>query len=775
MLYNKSTGAFTNWLVTENDFDTRFQGKCETIFCQGNGYMGMRMATEERYINQVRNTFVSGTFNKFDEYDVTELPNAADVSNIDIRIDGKLFGLEKGTFSGYHRTLNLKTGEVTREFTWKNEEGKAFQFSFKRFISFDNLHLMAAEVEIKALNQSAKIQFDSGINGQVSNSGAQHFHEGEKRIFDKKYVQMLQQTTQSGITFIHNTTHSVSLDGAEVTSRFEMDRRKVFMIYNTDVEINQTIKLEKISNIYTTRDKEFESLSLKLLKEYSIEQLKSASDSGYNTLQHLSAKIWAEKWNAIDIKVESNDDFNQLAIRFAQYHLLIMTPAHDNRIGIGAKGLSGEGYKGHSFWDTELFMLPFFTFTQPQIARSLLEYRFNTINGARKKAIENGYKGAMFPWESAWADDGEVTPVWGSADIITGESTKIWSGFIEQHITSDISFAIWQYFQVTGDEDFMDKYGYEILLDTGIFWASRLQWNNEKKQYHINEVIGPDEYKEHVNNDAFTNYTAYWCIENAIHYYHLLKDGKPKIFSRLDPILNLESEIKELEEKLPLIYLPQPNENRIIPQDDTYLTLTDIDLTKYKNQEHVGSMFLDYSLSQVGKMQVSKQASVVMLMYLLENKFSPEVKLANYNYYEARTLHDSSLSFSIHSILANDLGKRELSYSLYRQAATIDLGMNMKSSDHGIHSASLGGLWQIIVCGFGGIRMVGGKLRIEPKLPKEISQIIYPLYWKSNLLEVIVKHDILHIINKGTEPVSFSHCGKNYQVNSNSDIIIKQL
>jgi hypothetical glycosyl hydrolase len=356
----------------------------------------------------------------------------------------------------------------------------------------------------------------------------------------------------------------------------------------------------------------------------------------------------------------------------------------------------------------------------------------------------------MFPWESAWADDGEVTPVWGSADIITGESTKIWSGFIEQHITSDISFAIWQYFQVTGDEDFMDKYGYEILLDTGIFWASRLQWNNEKKQYHINEVIGPDEYKEHVNNDAFTNYTAYWCIENAIHYYHLLKDGKPKIFSRLDPILNLESEIKELEEKLPLIYLPQPNENRIIPQDDTYLTLTDIDLTKYKNQEHVGSMFLDYSLSQVGKMQVSKQASVVMLMYLLENKFSPEVKLANYNYYEARTLHDSSLSFSIHSILANDLGKRELSYSLYRQAATIDLGMNMKSSDH-------------------------GKLRIEPKLPKEISQIIYPLYWKSNLLEVIVKHDILHIINKGTEPVSFSHCGKNYQVNSNSDIIIKQL
>lgn len=772
MLYNKGIGELKNWLITENDFDTRYQGKCETIFCQGNGYMGMRTATEERYINQVRDTFVSGTFNKFDDYDVTELPNAADVSNIDIRIDGRLFGLDKGSFSGYHRTLNLKTGEVTREFNWKNDEGKVFQFSFRRFISFDTLHLMAAEIEIKALNQSAKIQFDSGINGQMSNSGAQHFHEGEKRIFDKKYVQMLQQTTQSGITFIHNTAHSVSLNGSEVTSRFEMDRRKVYMIYITDIEVNQTIKLEKISNLYTTRDKEVESLSSELLREYSIEQLKSACNSGYDVLQHLSVKVWAKKWKAIDIKIESNDDFNQLAVRFAQYHLLIMTPAHDNRMGIGAKGLSGEGYKGHSFWDTELFMLPFFTFTLPQIARNLLEYRFNTINGARKKALENGYKGAMFPWESAWADDGEVTPVWGAADIITGESTKIWSGFIEQHITSDVSFAIWQYYQVTGDEDFMDKYGYEILLDTGIFWASRLQWNDEKKQYHINEVIGPDEYKEHINNDAFTNYTAQWCIENAIHYYHLLKTGKPEIFFRLDTLLNLESEIKELEEKLPLIYLPQPNENNIIPQDDTYLTLKDIDLTKYKKQEHVGSLFLDYSLSQVAWMQVSKQASVVMLMYLLEHKFSTEVKLANYNYYENRTLHDSSLSFSTHAILANDLDNRELAYSLYRQAATIDMGMNMKSSDHGIHGASMGGVWQIVVCGFGGIRMVGGNLRIEPKLPKEIIQITYPVYWKGNLVEVSVNHNILCVNNKGSEPVTFSHRGKLYNLSSNSEIEI---
>ncbi len=202
--------------------------------------------------------------------------------------------------------------------------------------------------------------------------------------------------------------------------------------------------------------------------------------------------------------------------------------------------------------------------------------------------------------------------------------------------------------------------------------------------------------------------------------------------------------------------------------------MKEIDLFKYKNQEHVGSLFLDYSLSQVNLMQVSKQASVVMLMYLLEHKFSPEVKKANYNYYEARTLHDSSLSLSTHSILANDLDNRDLAYSLYRQATSIDLGTNMKSSDHGIHAASLGGIWQIIVCGFGGIRMVGGKLRIEPKLPKEIVQIAYPIFWKGNLLEVVVKHEILTVKNNGEVAITFIHRGKEYQVNSKSEIRITE-
>ena len=753
MNYSKGTGHLTNWIVEEAHFESKLQGKCEAIFCQGNGYMGIRCATEESYTGQTRDTFVAGTFNKFDDNEVTELPNAADVTAAEIWIDGELFSLDKGTFSNYSRTLNLKNGEVCRSFEWTNKQGKAFAFAFKKFVSLADLHTIVIQIAIKPLTQAAVIEIQSGINGQMSNSGAQHFHEGEKRIFDKQHLQMLQQTTQSKITFVHNATHQVSVADTAVASRFAMDRRKVFMIYKSETAVNQTFAFTKVANFYTTRDQAHEALSLDELRSFSVDALKVSLNKGYDTLLAESAAEWGKFWSKTDITVKSSNSFDQLAVRFAMYHLRVMTPAHDSRMGIGAKGLSGEGYKGHSFWDTEIFMLPYFSYTFPEIGRSLMEYRYKTLAGAHKKAQQNGYKGAMYPWESAWADDGEVTPVWGAADIITGKSTKIWSGFIEQHITSDVSFGVWQYYQITGDEDFMERYGYEILIDTGIFWASRLEWNEAKQQYHINEVIGPDEYKEHVNNDAFTNWTAHWCIENAIEYYEKLKAEKPVLFAELNKKLNLEAEIPVMQARLAQLYLPQPNAENVIPQDDTYLSKQVIDLTKYKNQTHVGSMFLDYSLDQVNEIQVSKQASVVMLMYLLEHKFSAEVKSANFNYYEPKTLHDSSLSLSTHAVLANDLGDTVLSYDLFRRASEIDLGPNMKTSDHGIHGASLGGIWQIVVCGFGGVRMVGGKLRINPRLPKDIEEINFNINWKGAPLNVTVTQNKINIKNSGQKQV----------------------
>lgn len=770
--YNSGKDEYKNWIVSETQFNVKYQKKFESIFCLGNGYLGIRSATEESYLGQSRDTFVSGTFNKFGENEVTELPNAADMIAIDIYIDGELFSLEKGLVSSYERTLNLKTGELERHFTWMNKSGKTFNFLFKRFVSFHDLHLFATKVEITPVGCDANIEIYSGINGQMTNSGSQHFFEGEKRIFDNRYIQMLQKTTESNITFVHNTSHNISVAGEKdvLTYRFDMDRRKVGIYYNASVLSNQILVIEKISNIYTTRDKNMEGLSLKEIKDISLKNIKDCSRAGYDILRNAGSEEWQKKWDAIDIKIDSNDDFNQLAVRFAQYHMLIMTPKHDNRCGIGAKGLSGEGYKGHSFWDTEIFILPFFIYTIPDIAKSLLEYRYNMLDGAHAKAKENGYRGAMYPWESAWIKDGEVTPVWGGADIVTGKPTKIWSGFIEQHVTSDIAFAVCQYYQITGDEKFMNKYGYEILFDTAIFWASRLEWNKDKSKFCINDVVGPDEFQEHVNNDAFTNYMAQWCMEKSVNYYKILKENNSQVFVKLNKKLNLDKEIDFIKDKINKIYLQLPNKDGVIPQDDTYLSKKNIDLTKYKNQKNVGSISKDYNPKQRNKIQVSKQASVVMLVYLLEYKFNNKIKQSNFDYYEPKTLHDSSLSLSIHSILASDVDKPDLAYQLFRKAAEIDLGTNMKTSDPGIHAASFGGTWQAVICGFSGVRMVNGKLRINPKLPEQINSITFPLLWKGNKLEIKATNNKLKIRNDGNHSVEFSVYNKKYTVDKAIEI-----
>lgn len=738
MNYTTGTGELQEWLVAEEGFRTSWLGKGETVFSLGNGYMGLRSVTEEHYANEQRNLFIAGTFNKFAQNEVTELPNAADVLWMEFTLDDVRFDLTQGTILAYNRTLNLKHAELVREVTWQSPDGKVYDLVFRRFVSMANLHVIVQRVSITP-RQDSTLAMTSGINGQVTNSGVQHFLEGDKRLYDGRLMQQLQTTTESGIDFAFHSVHRFSQDGQfEPKSIIKMDRRQIFFDYS-DIRIptEKTLTIEKYSTVFTSRDNDVMIETRKELANLALNATREIEARGYESLFDDHVKAWDELvWSHAPITVESESMFDQLAVRFAQYHLAVMTPKHDNRMNVAAKGLSGEGYKGHTFWDTEIFILPYYTYTNPKIARSLLEYRYLSLPGAHHKAKENGYEGAMFPWESAWLDDGEVTPVWGAADIVTGEATKIWSGFIEQHITSDIAFAAWQYYHVTGDQDFMDRFGYELLIDTAKFWASRLEWNEENGRYEINQVVGPDEYKEHVDNNAFTNYTAHWNIQTAIHYVELLRSEKPELYEQLDEKLDLGKAEERFRHVLDLIYLPQVREDGVLPQDDTYLEKEIIDLTKYKNQQNVGSMFYDYNLEQVNEIQVSKQADVMILMYLLEDLFTADVKRANWEYYEPKTLHDSSLSLSTHSVLASDLGDQELAYDLFRRASEIDLGPNMKTSDAGIHAASLGGIWQAVVNGFGGVRMTGGKLRISPMLPKAWSSLNFSINWKNETLDV---------------------------------------
>ncbi len=778
MITNMDYSAASRWILGETAFDSNYLGKCEAVMCLGNGYMGVRSATEEHYLHEKRNFFIAGTFNQFDENEVTELPNAADLTGMELQINGQRFDLEKGEIRHYYRQLNLRNGELKRTVCWVSPAGDEVEIIFSRMVSMKRLHIMAQKIEIKPLRHDIKLELTAGIDGQQTNSGSQHFSEGQKRLYDKTYMQYLARTIDSEIDFVFNTCveFRIGKDRPETTSKIVMERRQILSEYAVAVPAGETLTIEKISNAHTSRDREHEGRTLEQLQQVALEDLKTAHREGYERLLRESAQTWdALVWDQTPITISGNDR-DQLAVRFAQYHLYIMTPRHDNRMHVGAKGLSGEGYKGHTFWDTDIFVLPYFTFTAPEIARSLNEYRYLSLPGAHEKARLNNYEGAMFPWESAWLDDGEVTPVWGAADIITGLPTKIWSGFIEQHITSDVAYGIWQYYMVTGDQDFMERYGYELIMDTARFWSSRLEWDAEDGQYHINNVVGPDEYKEGVDDNAFTNYMAHWNISKAITYYEELKQDKKSLFDRLNDKMGLDEAYEQWQERLGKMYLPQPREeDLVLPQNKTYLSLKDIDLTKYKNSHKVGSMFDDYNLEQVNQMQVTKQADVMILFFLMEDLFSLDVKKANWEYYEPRTLHDSSLSLSTHSVLASDMGEKAMAYELFQRACNIDMGEYMKSSDPGIHAASIAGIWQCTVYGFGGVRMLNGELRIEPNLPEEWDSLEFVLYWQSQRLQVYIDHQVTRIVNvSGKTEVNIKISGEKHNIKKEIEIKNKE-
>lgn len=766
-------GKMEQGIIREDTFDPEKLGKCEAIMSLGNGYLGVRSATEEHYRGETRGAFVAGTFNKYDEQEVTELPNAADMTAMDLFVDGERFLLTENNAEEYTRELDIHTGELMRSVIWTSKSGKKVKFRFYRIVSLKRLHVMAQRVEIQPQDAAVTVKLQSGIDGRMTNTGSQHFSDGDKRFYDKRYIQFVQTTCQSKIDFVNTTTHRLMLDGTEIDedAQVYIERRKVFAGYEAEAAAGQTLVIEKYSNVYTSRDLELEGKSIAEIQEISLQTCRETGAIGYEALKEESAQQWkAEVWDQAPIQIEGNA-MDQFAVHFAQYHMRLMVPKHDSRMNIGAKGLSGEGYRGHTFWDTEIFLLPYYCFTDPEAARKLEEYRYLSLPGAHAKAEHNGYQGAMFPWESAWLDDGEVTPEYMDVDILTGLPVKVWSGFIEQHITSDVAYGAWQYSVITGDEDYMDKYGYELIMDTAVFWASRLEKTGTDGKYHINDVVGPDEFREHVNDNAFTNYMAHWNMKKAMEYYHILKDTKPEIFARLNEKLNLDAAYEAWKDGCEHIFLPVPTGENVLPQDDRYLSCRDIDLTKYKEQEHVGGITRDYNLEQINQIQVSKQADVLVLFFLLENEFSPEVKKATWEYYEKRTIHDSSLSLSTHAVLACDMGETKMAYDLFRKAAMIDLGTFMGSSDAGIHAASFGGVWQCVVYGFGGVRMLDGSLRINPILPEGWKKLSYTILWKGQKLAVEVSKEKIQIRNlTGSAPLEIEVAGEKRTLGSSLTI-----
>ncbi len=735
------------WVVVEDVFDAGRIAKCESIFAQGNGYMNLRDALEEAYVGQRRGAFVTGTFNKAMPDEVTELPNLPDVTELRLFINGERFSMETGRLEAYRRQLDLRTGEVERTVCWTSPAGARLRIRFRRFVSLAQEHLAAFCTEITSLDGPVDILLESGISTRASNTGSQHCAEGEKRLVDGAILQLATRTNQSNIPIGVHCVHHFSQNPSH--SLPVMERRRFVQRSAFRLAAGETLRMDKVACYCTGRDLSFagfgqidgvEDAELVLGKGLGI--ARQAQTRRYEELLADSAACWAEYWEKNDLRVESPDPMDQLGLRFALYHLNIMIKRDDSRVGIGAKGMTGEGYKGHSFWDTEMFLLPHYLLTDPAAARTLLEYRWRSLPGAFRKARENNWQGAMFPWESAWLSDGEVTPLFGAADVVTGQSIPILTGMLEHHITADVAWGVWLYYKATGDDDFMERCGCELLVDTARFWASRLEWKKDADHYEICNVIGPDEYKEHVDNNAFTNYLAAENLRVASLVIGRMPQAWPRAWAALGARYDLAALAEEFEQKRQKLYLPGPRaEDGLVPQNDQYLNLTPVDLTRYKAQQGVSSIYEDYSPAQMNQLMVSKQADLVMLLRVMPDLFDPDTRRRNFLFYESRTLHDSSLSHGQHCVLAAWMGLDEMALELYRHAITIDLGPNPTSSDEGIHSASMGNAWQCAVCGFAGLRWEEDQLLLENHLPACWKSLEFTVEWRGARLAVRLSHE----------------------------------
>ncbi len=713
-----------NWLVVEESFEPEKVAHFETIFTQGNGFLGTRGSFEEHYPGKHNSTFVHGVFDDV-PVSFTELANLPDWTELFVDLDGETFSMVTGELLAYRRSLDLRDGLLVRDLRWKSPLGKVSHLVFSRFISRANERLCMQKLEITAENYSGKVLVRAGLDGDASNLNLKHW-DWQSQSSEAKSFSLNLKTKASNIPLEMRQTLCCS------------ESLAAHSYWNTFNHPTQVIEHALVAQQPFTVWKAVEIKIAPFAQEPAAGKPVDLNVVQWDAELEAHRKLWQEDWERSDLIIEGDDEA-QLAMRASIYHLLIAGPRHSERVNIGAKTLSGQGYRGHSFWDTEIFMLPFFTYTNPAIARNLLSYRFHNLPGALEKAAKNGFEGAQYPWESA-NDGREVTPVWVPYHKDPTQLVRIWCGDIEIHISSDIAYAVLQYAKATGDEHFLAERGAEIILQTARFWANRLEWVEDEERYEIKNVIGPDEYHDRIDNNAYTNYMAHWHLQTAAQLFAWLKDKHPAQYSALKARLDLSEEIvSEWVKKSQQIFLAFDEKTGMIEQFDGYFDLKTLDMQDFAGRTDSIQGIL--GVEGASQTQTLKQPDVLMLMYLHPELFNKEVQKRNFDYYTPRTdlEYGSSLGPSIQAIMATRLGDMQNAYENFMRAAQADLKDVRGNAGDGIHGASAGGLWQAAVFGFAGLEVDENGWSIHPRLPQNWTRLAFKFYYQGKQESVDIR------------------------------------
>ncbi|MEG0807127.1 MAG: family 65 glycosyl hydrolase domain-containing protein [Alistipes sp.] len=737
------------WKIIEERFDPERVKSSESLFALGNGVMGGRANFEEHYSGaSLQGNYIGGIYypdktrvgwwkNGYPE-SFAKVLNAACWIGVDVWIDGERLDLAMVCVFDFYREMDMRCGVLTRRATVRMTNGAEVAIEAMRFLSLERRELGVVRYRVMPLNRNVNVVFEPSIDADVRNTDANYDEKfWEEVLTADDAVQM--RTKKSG--FEVAWAQVCVLDNVDFKGTTKPEY--VSMRAEVAIEIGQCATLYKYVGICSSLNHAPEQLM-----DAARRVAANAQTLGFDALLREQEQAWAQRWRSCDVVIEG-DAAAQQGIRFCIFMLMQTYTGVDTRLNIGPKGFTGEKYGGVTYWDTEAYCLPFYLSTAgQQVARELLIYRYNQLD----KAIENGAKlgfnngAALYPM---------VT--------ITGEEChNEWEiTFEEIHRNGAIAYAIYNYVRYTGERTYLAEYGLEVLLSLARFWAQRITWSQARQKFVMLGVTGPNEYENNVNNNWYTSYIACWTLRYAAESAAWVRTSHPADYARICAKRHFDeaSEVAQWLDIADKMYLGEEHQLGIFLQQDGYLDKEQVLAAELDPAERPINQ--KWSWDRILRSCLIKQADVLQGLYFFQEHFDLETIRRNFHFYEARTVHESSLSPCVHAILAAKIGEIDKAYALYLRTARLDLDDYNREVDEGCHVTSMAGSWLSVVEGFGGMRMRGDRLGFTPALPSAWRSLSFRINYRGRVLSIRVTHDRVEVSNEGNA-VEIEICGTPY-------------
>ncbi|MDX2302900.1 MAG: glycoside hydrolase family 65 protein [Microscillaceae bacterium] len=759
------------WNIIEEGFIPEYNRISESVFSIGNGYMGQRANFEEKYSGEsLRGTYMAGVYypdktrvgwwkNGYPEY-FAKVLNATNWIGIDIKINNIDLDLAQCEVLEFKRVLNMKEGYLQRSFLAKMPNGHTAKVDSQRFVSMRHKELGLIKYTLTLLTTDASLQIKPYLDADVVNQDSNYeekfwieveksMHEGEAFVTAKTKKTDFHLCTGMKFQVFHNNKE-IDIRTLELDS--EEKEKYAALAFNLHVQPNDTLTLYKYAANVTSRDHEIDQL-----KKICAEALHTAYQKGFEQMIQEQAEAWAAIWEHSDISIQGDVDAQQ-AIRFNIFQLNQTYTGEDERLNIGPKGFTGEKYGGSTYWDTEAYCLAFYLATaEPQVAKNLLVYRYKHLPKAIENAQKLGFKNGAALYPMVTINGEECHNEW--------EIT-----FEEIHRNGAIARAIFDYIRYTGDQEYLVDYGLEVLIGISRFWSQRVHFSQARQKYVMHGVTGPNEYENNINNNWYTNTMAQWTLRYTTEAINWVKNQAPQKYAEILEKTHFKesAETARWQEIANNLHFPYSEELGVFLQQDDYLDKEQLTVDQLDPKERPINQ--NWSWDRILRSCFIKQADTLQGIYVFEDRFDLETIRRNFDFYEPRTVHESSLSPCVHAILAAKLGRKEKAYEMYLRTSRLDLDDYNNDTEDGCHITSMAGTWMAIVQGFGGMRIKNDLLSFEPFIPTQWDAYAFKILFRGHLLNIQILKDKIVIGNQSPKTITVLIHGEENQVEGNSQI-----